>query len=101
MHVAHKDDDVRRLDGDLRLCFHFLENDIVCFRFDTTRVDQNDRLAVPFRFIVDSVACNARDIFHDGDARTCDLVKKRALADIRSADDRRNGLCHDICPFLF
>ena len=90
-HVAEEHDHVRRVDCDLRLQFHLRKDHVVGFRLDSARVDQNQFSAAPFGFAVNAVAGHAGRILHDGAPLADEFIEQRALADIRSADNRDNG----------
>ena len=95
-HVAHKNDYVCRVDRYLRLKTHLLENDIVCFGFNSARVNDHELLSAPFRLTVDPVSCDAGCILNDSTALTDELIKKCTLADIGSADNSNDRFCHFI-----
>ena len=93
-YVAHKKNYVGVVNSNLRLKFHLRQNNIVGLGLNTARVDNHELLSAPFGFSVDSVACNAGLVFNDRAALAYKLIKKCALADVRSADNSYYWFCH-------
>ena len=68
--ITHEDDDVCRLDGDLGLYPHILQDDIIRLGLDTARVDHDKIPASPGRVCIKPVSGNAGRIVYDGDSLT-------------------------------
>ena len=92
--IRQENDDVRVLNGDLRLLAHERQDLIVRARFDTAGVNESQCSAVPLDIVVNAVACNAGGVLDDGDPRARYLIKERRLSHIRSADYCNYGLAH-------
>ena len=93
--VHDHDDDVRRLNGDLRLTAHEAQHVVVGARLNAAGVHQQKIAAVPLAVAVDAVARHAGSVLHDRHAAAGELVKEHRLADVRPADDGYDGLCHN------
>lgn len=63
-------------------------------RLDPACVHQGERHAVPLARRVDAVARGAGAVVHNGKALTDQAVEQRALADVRSPDERHEWLAH-------
>jgi hypothetical protein len=74
--------------GRLRLLGDRARNRVRAGDVDTTRVDQQEPLAVPLADKLLPVARDARRLVHDRRARLGQAVDERRLADVREADDR-------------
>ena len=98
-HVGHKDDDVRRVDRDLRLRAHLREDDVLRFRLDAARIDEREAAVFPLALAEDAVARDARRILHNGKALSDQLVEQSRFADIRSADNRHDRFGHSVSSF--
>jgi hypothetical protein len=68
IYIAKENDNVRRFDSDLCLKLHLFKYYVIGFRLYTARVYKNDGLAVPFRFVINTVARYARHVIYDGNA---------------------------------
>ena len=97
--VGEEEDDVARLDGDLRLTAHLFEQDVVRARLDAAGVDQREFVVQPLAVRVDAVAGDAGGVLHDGDAPSGDLVEEGGFADVRPADHGDKGFSHVFPPF--
>ena len=97
-HIDHHDDHVCRLDGDLRLTAHEFQHVIVGARLDAAGIDQHEIASAPFAVAVDAVAGHAGRILDDRHAAAGEFVKEHRFADIRTANDGYNGLCHNGLP---
>ena len=96
-YVHDHDDDVRRFDGDLRLTAHETQHIVVRARLDAAGIHEQEIASVPLAVAVNAVARHTGGILHNRHAASCELIKEHRLADVRSADDGNNGLCHSIC----
>ena len=88
LHIRQENDDVRVLNGDLRLLAHERQDLIVRARFDTAGVHQTEFAAAPLALAVDAVARDARRILDDGEPLADELIKQHGLADVRPSNDR-------------
>ena len=88
LHIRQENDDVRVLNGDLRLLAHERQDLIVRARFDTAGVHQTEFATAPLALAVDAVARDARRILDDGEPLADELIKQHGLADIRPSNDR-------------
>ena len=82
------------VNGELCLPAHLREDHVVALGLDAAGVHHHRRVAAPLGLAVNTVARDARRIVHDGQPLSDQFIKQGALADIRSADNRNNGLCH-------
>lgn len=92
--IGEKEDDVAGVDRDFGLTAHLLEQNIICFRFDSAGVDQRKFVIEPFAVCINAVAGYAGCILHNGNAAACNFVKEGRFAYIRAADDRDKGFGH-------
>ena len=88
LHIRQENDDVRVLNGDLRLLAHERQDLIVRARFDTAGVHQTEFAAAPLALAIDAVARDARRILDDGEPLADELIKQHGLADVRPSNDR-------------
>ena len=89
--VAHEDDDVGIVNGDLRLHLHLCQNDIVGLGLDASRVDEDELAAVPFGLAVDAVAGDTGGVLHDGATLADELVKQGGFAYVGSSHNGNDG----------
>ena len=90
-HVADENDNVRRINGNLRLRAHLFQNDVVGLGFDAAGVDEGKRVPAPFGLAVDAVARDTGGVLDDRQALTDDLIEERRFPDVRSADNGNKG----------
>ena len=88
LHIRQENDDVRVLNGDLRLLAHERQDLIVRARFDTAGVHQTEFAAAPLALAVDAVARDARRILDDREPLADELIKQHGLANVRPSNDR-------------
>ena len=48
LHIDHENDDIRRIDGNLRLLAHLTQEDIIRFGLDSAGINQRKIIAVQF-----------------------------------------------------
>ena len=86
--VDEEQDDVRFGDREMRLLLDARLDRIVGVELESAGVDDDEPPAVPFGVAVQAVAGGPGAVLDDRRALAEEPVEERALADIRSADDR-------------
>ena len=97
--VSDQNNDIRMRDRSLRLKAHELQNLVIVRRLNAAGVDDGEITTAPVAVSVQAVAGNARRILNDGKPLARQAVEQLRLADVRTADDRNNRLCHNF-PLL-
>ena len=101
--IYHKQNHVRRVDGDLCLLPHLGQNDVPGIRLDTAGINQGKIFIQPRNVRINTVSCNARCILYDGDHLSRQCVEQCRFSDIGSANYCNDWLsfsCH-ICSFPY
>ena len=93
-HIHDENDDIRRIDCQLRLRTHLRQDDILGIRLDTTRIDQRKLVIQPLRIRIDTVTGHTRRILHDGDLLPCNQVEQRRLTYVWTAHHRHHHFSH-------
>ena len=96
-YIRHHNDHVRRFNGDLSLSAHKFQHFAVGIRLNASGIHNFKFSAVPVTRSVNSVTGNSRRILNNGSASARKFVKQHRLADVRTADDRYQRLCHTHC----
>ena len=94
LYVRHHDDDVRRLNGDLRLAAHEFQHFAVGVRLDAAGIDDLKLPSVPIAVAVDTVAGHAGRVLHNGGTSAGQLIKEHGFSHVGSADDGNQRLGH-------
>ena len=92
--IAHKDDGVRHLNGDLCLVAHLRENDIVGLGLDAARVDDGEAAPSPLAIAVNAVARDTGGVLYDTSALADQFIKQCTFADVGASNDGNHRLCH-------
>ena len=92
--VGDQNNDIRMRDRSLCLKAHELQNLVIVRRLNAAGVDDGEITTAPVAVSVQAVAGNARRILNDGKPLARQAVEQLRLADVRTADDRNNRLCH-------
>ena len=93
--VAHEDDDVCRINGDLRLQSHLREDDIVGLGLNSARVDEDHFAASPFGFAVNTVAGDTGGVLDDRTALADQFIKQSTFTNVGASHDGDNRFCHN------
>ena len=88
--VAHEQDHVGGVNGDLRLQFHLRKDHIVAFRLNAAGVDDHQLAAAPLGFAVNAVARDAGNILHNGAALADKFIEQGAFSNVRSAHNGKD-----------
>ena len=105
LYIRHEQNDIRHVDGDLRLLPHLRQNHIPGVRFNAPGVDQRKSIIQPGAVRIDAVAGDARSVFHNGNIFSRKFIKQCRFSHIRPSynGDERTGclFAHNIsCPHL-
>ena len=92
--VGDQNNDIRMRDRSLCLKAHELQNLVIVRRLNAAGVDDGEITTAPVAVSVQAVAGNARRILNDGKPLARQAVEQLRLADVRTADNRNNRLCH-------
>ena len=85
--VAHENDHIGVVDGDLRLTAHESQNLAVGTRLDTAGIHDVKGTARPLALGIDPVTGDAGGVLHNGKTLSTQLVEEHGLAHIGSAHD--------------
>ena len=99
--VAHQDDDVGVVNGDLRLAAHELQNFIVVPGLDAAGVHDGELPAIPVAVGVEPVTGDARGVLHDGQAFACQFIEQHGLAHVGASYDGYHRFCHGLTSSLY
>ncbi|MNW57049.1 hypothetical protein D3C74_348210 [compost metagenome] len=91
---AHKDDNIRFLNRQLRLNADRFQNRIFTVNLNPSGINYAKGFAVPIGNAVNPVTSNPRFIFYNGQSITNQPVKYRRFPDVRPAYNGHNGSCH-------
>ena len=80
--VGDEDDDIRVVDGDLRLLAHEGQDLTVGVGLDAAGVHQTEFASHPLALAVDTVTGDAGGVLHDGQPPADDLVEQHGLAHV-------------------
>ena len=99
--VAHKDDDVCRVNGKLSLHAHLREDDVVGLGLNASRVDHGQLFAAPLGLAVDAVTRNTGGVLHNGATLADQFIKQGTFANVGASHDGDNRICHSILSNSF
>ena len=99
-HIHYHDDAVGSVNGDLGLLAHMGQNALGGLGLNAAGVHQQKFVAVPLAVGKDSVAGDARGIFHDGQTLAAQFVEQGRLAHVGAAHHCYDRFAHGGSSFL-
>ena len=100
LNICKKDNHSGRVNRDLCLITHKSQNLVIGTGLNAAGINQSKLAATPLTFAVNTVAGDARGIFHDGKPSANQLIEQHGLAHIRTAHDGNNGFHRLSLPFI-
>jgi len=94
--VREEQNDVRRIDGDVRLLCDFLPHHVVRFELDTARIHHRKMLSPPFPVCIQPVARDARAVFRNGDLPSRHFIEKCTFSHIGPPHKGNQRVRHNI-----
>ena len=96
LHIHHKDNDIRRVNRHLCLLPHLGQDDVLAVRLDTAGINHGEHMIQPCDICINTVPCNTRGIFYDGDFFARQRIKECGLSYVGASYHGYNGFSFSI-----